>query len=249
MSGLENKVAVVTGSARGIGKAIAERLGSLGADVVINYSSDATSAEKTAAVIQSMGRRAITVQADMTKVDDINRLFDETKSTFGRLDIAVANAGMELIGVSALDFTEEQFDKLFAINTKGAFFTLQRAGKDIADNGRLLYIGSSTTERPVEGAGLYGGSKIAPRYLVEVLAHELGHRCVAVNSIIPTAIDDAGVFVGGADESIVEWVKSFRPMKRMGTVEDVANAVEYLTSDLAGFVSGQHLLLSGGADI
>jgi NAD(P)-dependent dehydrogenase (short-subunit alcohol dehydrogenase family) len=84
------------------------------------------------------------------------------------------------------------------------------------DNGRIIYIGSSTTEHPVSGCGLYGGSKMAPRYLVEILAQDVGHRGVTVNSIIPTTIDNAGVFTGGADQRTREWVASFRPMKRMG---------------------------------
>jgi 3-oxoacyl-[acyl-carrier protein] reductase len=88
---------------------------------------------------------------------------------------------------------------------------------------------------------------MAARYLVEVLAKEIGHRGVAVNSILPTTIDGAGVFTGGATTQVREWVESFRPMKRMGTVADVADAAEYFASDLSAFVSGQHSLLSGGA--
>ncbi len=244
---LKNKVALITGSARGLGKAIAQRYGSLGASVIVNYSTDEKSAHDTVDFIESAGGTAMAIQADVSKVADIDRLFDTSLARFGKLDIVVANAGIELIDQPVIDFTEEQFDRLFAVNTKGTFFTLQRAAKCIADNGRILYIGSSTTAFALPGCGLYGASKMAPRYLVEVLAKELGARGVAVNSILPTAIANAGVFTNGANAHIEEWVKTFRPMKRMGTVEDVADAAEYFAGDLAAFVSGQHLMLSGGA--
>jgi 3-oxoacyl-[acyl-carrier protein] reductase len=131
--------------------------------------------------------------------------------------------------------------------TGGAFFTLQRAAQHIVDNGRIIYIGSSNTAFAVPGNGLYGASKTAPQFLVEMLAKELGPRGVAVNTILPTAIEGAGVFTDGVADEVRDFVKSFRPMQRMGTLDDVANAAEYLASDLSAFVSGQHLLISGGA--
>lgn len=247
MTDLKDKVALITGSARGLGRAIAERYGSLGARVIVNYSQDQQGAEETVATIARLGGMAIKIQADVSKVSDIDRLFAGAKEWLGKLDIVVANAGIELINQPISEFTEEDFDRLFGINTKGAFFTLQRAATHIADQGRIIYIGSSTTSFPMPGAGLYGGSKVAPRYLVEVLAKEVGHRGIAVNSIIPTAIEGAGVFTEAVDPAFREFVRSFRPMERMGTVEDVANAAEYLAGDLSAFVSGQHLLISGGA--
>jgi 3-oxoacyl-[acyl-carrier protein] reductase len=184
--------------------------------------------------------------ANVARVDDIKHLFDTVLDTYGRLDIVVANAGIELVAQSVIDFTEADFDRLFAVNAKGAFFTLQRAARHVADNGWIIYIGTSNTAFPLPGRALYGGSKIAAQFLVQVLAKELGHRGVAVNSILPTAIEGAGVFTDGVRSEVREFVKSFRPMQRMGTVEDVANAAEYLAGDLSGFVSGQHLMVSGG---
>jgi 3-oxoacyl-[acyl-carrier protein] reductase len=238
---------LVTGSARGVGKATAERYGSLGANVVVNYSKDEERAQETVATIERSGGAAIAIRADVSKVGEIDRLFAAALDRFAGIDIVVANAGVELINQPVTDFTEGDFDRLFAINTKGALFTLQTAAKYVVDNGGIIYIGSSTTSFPQPGAGLYGGSKMAPRYLVEVLAKEIGHRGVTVNSIIPTAIEGAGVFTDGVDPRFREFVMAFRPTKRMGTVEDVANAAEYLASNLSAFVSGQHLLLSGGA--
>jgi 3-oxoacyl-[acyl-carrier protein] reductase len=247
MTKLNNKVALVTGSARGIGKAIALRYGSLGASVVVNYSSDEKGAQETVAEIERGGSAAIAVQADVSKIADLDRLFAAAMEKFEQLDIVVANAGVELVGRSVLDFTEADFDRLFAVNAKGAFFTLQRAARHIADHGRIIYVGSSTTAFPTPGTGLYRGSKVAAQFFVEVLAQEIGHRGVTVNTILPTAIEGAGVYTEGASEEVMQFVRSMRPISRMGTLEDVADAAEYLASDLSAFVSGQHLLISGGA--
>jgi 3-oxoacyl-[acyl-carrier protein] reductase len=247
MTDLTGKVALVTGSARGIGRAVAERYAALGADLVLNYSSDAASAAATVAQLQAMGVNAVAVQADVSKVDDIARLFETALETFGHLDIVVANAGLELTGLAALDFTEEQFDRMFSVNTKGAFFTMQSAGRHVADNGRILYISSSTTGYPNPGYALHGSSKVAPEYLVRVLAHELGHRGIAVNSIVPTATGGAGLHTHVEEGAPIQrFMAEFSPMGRMGTPQDVADIAEFFAGDLSGFVSGQSLLVSGG---
>ncbi|HKO76573.1 MAG TPA: SDR family NAD(P)-dependent oxidoreductase, partial [Flavobacterium sp.] len=194
MKNLNNKVAVITGSVRGLGKAIAERYAALGADIVINYSKDSASAEEVLSNIKAMGVKAIAVQADVSKVADLERLFAEAKAAFGKIDIVVANAGIEMVEVPVTEFTEELFDKVFSINTKGTYFTLQQAAKHIEDNGRIIYIASSTTSFPVPGMAVYGGSKTTPRYLVDILSKEIGHRGVTVNSIIPFAVDHSGIF-------------------------------------------------------
>lgn len=247
MTDLSNKVALVTGSARGIGRAIAERYASLGASVVINYASSEARAVEAVAAIESTGGKAIAVQANVGAVAELETLFATTLQRFGHLDIAVANAGLEMVEQPVVDFTEADFDRLFSVNAKGTFFTLQLAAKHIVDDGRIIYVGTSNTAYPLPGHGLYGGSKQGAQFLVEVLAKEIGPRGITVNSILPTAIEGAGVHAAGARQEVVEFVRSFRPIPRMGTVDDVANAAEYLASDLASFVSGQHLLLSGGA--
>jgi 3-oxoacyl-[acyl-carrier protein] reductase len=249
MTDLSGKAALITGSARGIGRAVALRYAQLGADIVVNYSHDKANAHKTLAEIERTGRAAIAVKADIRESDEIERMFVETIETFGKVDIVVANAGVELIDQSILEATEEQYDRLYAINGKGTFFTLQKAAKYVADNGRIIYIGSSTTCNPFPGVGLYGSSKMAARYVVGVLAQEIGRRGVTVNTILPTMIADAGVFSGIADDDPYhKLMEGFRPIGgRMGLPSDVADAAEYFASDIAGWVSGQHLLVSGGA--
>ncbi len=246
MNSLQNKVAVITGSSRGLGRAIAERYAALGADIVLNYTNNKSAAEEVLSTIQAMGVRAVAVQADISRPKDIIRLFEEAKAAFQKIDIVVANAGVELVDVPVKEFTEAQFDKLFTLNTKGAFFTLQEAAKHIADGGRIINISSSTTVYPFEGVAVYGGSKTAAKYLVEVLAKEIGERGVTVNSIVPYAVSDAGIFTDPEEPSI-KWLVEANPMKRMAHVNDVANVAEFFASDLSSFVSGQHLLVNGGA--
>lgn len=245
---LNNKVALITGSARGLGKAIAERYASLGANIVINYSRDKASADEVVSNISAMGVKIIAVQADVSKVVDIQKLFDEAIKAFGKIDIVVANAGIEMVETPVTKFTEEQFDRLFSINTKGAYFTMQQAAKTIEDNGRIIYIASSTTAFPVPGMAVYGGSKTTPRYMVDVLSKEIGHRGVTVNSIIPFAVDHSGIFAeAGSYPELRKSLIDSCPMKRLAEVEDVANIAEFFASDLSSFVNGQHLLVNGGA--
>ncbi|SHG86535.1 MULTISPECIES: SDR family oxidoreductase [Flavobacterium] len=246
---LNNKVALITGSARGLGKAIAERYASLGANIVINYSKDKASADEVVSNITAMGVKVIAVQADVSKVADIERLFEEAIKAFGKVDIVVANAGIEMVETPVTEFTESQFDKLFSINTKGAYFTMQQAAKKVENNGRIIYIASSTTAFPIPGMAIYGGSKSTPRYMVDVLSKEIGHKGITVNSIIPFAVDHSGIFADA--DSYPELRKSLIdscPMGRLAEVEDVANIAEFFASDLSSFVNGQHLLVNGGAN-
>ncbi|HTE27762.1 SDR family oxidoreductase [Flavitalea sp.] len=248
MTTLKNKVALVTGSARGLGKAIAERFADLGADIIINYSKDKASADEVIKNITSKGVNVLAVQADISKVAEIDRLFAEAIKAFGKIDIVVANAGIEMVEVPVTEFTEEQFDRLFSINTKGSYFTMQQAAKNIEDNGRIIYIASSTTSFPVPGMAVYGGSKTTPRYLVNILSQEIGHKGVTVNSIIPFAVDHSGIFAKpDSFPALRKRLLDSCPMGRLAEVEDVANAAEFLASDHASFISGQHLLVNGGA--
>jgi 3-oxoacyl-[acyl-carrier protein] reductase len=249
MTDLTGQTAVVTGSGRGIGRAIAERYASLGANVIINSASNLSAAEAVASSIADAGGSAIAVQADISQLTEIDRLLGTAVSTFGSLDIVVANAGVEIIDQPVTEATEADFDRLFAINSKGAFFTLQKAAKLLRDGGRLIYVGSSSTVAPVLGTGLYSASKTAVRQLVGVLALELGTRGITVNTILPTVIEGAGVFTDISDEDPFKVAEAgTRPLGgRMGQPSDVADAAEYFAGPLSTWVSGQSLLISGGA--
>ncbi|MFE7503820.1 SDR family NAD(P)-dependent oxidoreductase [Promicromonospora sp. NPDC057488] len=249
MTDLSGKVALVTGSARGIGRAIALRYAQCGAGVVVNYARSEEAALKTVADIEAVGARAIAIHADVVDLDALENLFQKSIEAFGQLDIVVANAGVEIVDQPISEVTEEQFDRLFAINAKATFFTLQKAARYVADHGRIINVGSSTTALANPGVGLYGSSKMAARYTVEVLAQEVGKRGVTVNSIIPTAIEGAGVFTQlPEDHPMRAMFSAMRPLEgRFGTPDDVADAAEYFAGPLAHWISGQHLLVSGGA--
>jgi 3-oxoacyl-[acyl-carrier protein] reductase len=245
---LNGKVALVTGSSRGLGRAIALRLARDGADVVVNYIHSAQEGQEVAATITKMGRRAIAVKADVSEVSEIATLFNTAIATFGRLDIVVANAGVEKVNVPVVDVTEDDFNELFRINTKGPFFVIQAAARHIADDGRIINIASSSTSHPQPGLGLYGTSKTAPKYLAKVLALELGPRGITVNSLVPGPIDGAGIFTGIADDdpykaSLIATV----PIGRLATPDDVANFAAFLASDSAAFLTGEEVLMNGGS--
>ncbi|MFF7145577.1 SDR family oxidoreductase [Streptomyces nodosus] len=248
MTDLTGKTALITGSARGIGKAIALRYAKLGANIVINYSSDTANGEQALKEVREHGGQAIAVQADISEAADVDRLFAEAEERFGSADIVVANAGLELLGVPITDLTDEQIDSMVNVNARGALLTMHRAAKNIADNGRIVYIASTAIATPVPGAGLYTATKAPGRYFAEVLARETSDRGITVNIIQPGPIDDAGVFIDSipADSPFRGLQAAGRIGDRIGTPKDVADAAEYLVSDLAAWVSGTTIGVTGG---
>ncbi len=249
MTDLQGQVAVVTGASRGIGRAVAVRLGRLGASVVVNYSRDLAGAEATVAAIEAGGSRAVHVRADVSKPSEIEGLLAAARSQFGSLDIVVANAGLDEGLGPIVDVTEADYDRMFGVNSKGAFFTLQKAALMVDTGGSIVYVGSSSTLAPHAGFGLYTSSKLSGHFLVGVLAQEIGPRGVTVNTVVATATEGAGYFTSNADEhKLRPMVQNASPLgARMGTVADVADAVEFFTGRLARWTSGQQLLVSGGA--
>jgi 3-oxoacyl-[acyl-carrier protein] reductase len=248
MNNLSNKVALITDSAMGLGKAIAERYAALGANIIVHYSRDKLLADEVVSNIKAMGAKVIAVQADVSKIADIERLFAEAKKAFGKIDIVVANAGTEMVETAVTGFTEEQFDREFGINTKGTYFTMQQAARNVTDNGRIIYITSSVISFSGTGMAVYGGSKTIPSYLVDILSKEIGHKGITVNSIIPFAVDHAGIFAdAGSYPELRKKLMDSCPMGRLAEMRDVANAAEFFASDLSSFINGQHLLVNGGA--
>ncbi|MFG1798270.1 SDR family NAD(P)-dependent oxidoreductase [Nocardia sp. NPDC049149] len=246
---LEGKVALVTGSSRGLGRAIALRFAQQGADLVINYARDAAAADDVQAQASGFGVKAVAVQADVSTPEGVEHLFRTALDTFGRLDVVVANAGIEKVNIPVTDITDEDFDLLLRVNTKGPFLVLRAAARHIADGGRIINVASSTTQFPAVGLGLYGTSKVAPTYLVQVLAKELGPRGVTVNSLIPGAIDDAGIFDGAPDNDPYKTdLRESVPLGRLATTTDVADVAELLADPKAAFVTGQNILMNGGSN-
>src|SRR4029077_13968703 len=180
---LKGKTAIVTGGSRGIGRAIAEKLAERGAAVVVNYTLS-SAAEEGAQAITKAGGKAIAVQADVSKAADVKRLFAETEKAFGKPAIVVANAGVFAQKVIA-DSTDEDFDNIFNINARGAFFTLREAARQVQDGGRIVAISTGGTKLFMAGAGAYLGSKGAVEQFVRTLAYELAQRQITVNAVSP----------------------------------------------------------------
>ena len=247
MTDLTGKTTLITGSARGIGKAIALRYAQLGANVY-DYASNAANGEQALKEVLAYGGQAIAVKADISQPADVDRLFAEAKEAFGTVDIVVANAGLELLGTPITDLTDEQIDRMVNVNARGALLTMQRAAKNVADNGRILYIASTAIASPVPGAGLYTATKAPGRYFAEVLARETADRGVTVNTIQPGPIDEAGVFIDSipSDSPFRGLQAAGRIGGRIGTPSDVADAAEYLVGNLATWVSGTTLAVTGG---
>jgi 3-oxoacyl-[acyl-carrier protein] reductase len=243
---LKGKTALVTGSSKGLGRAILLRLAARGANVVVNYSRDESAANEVLDAARAVGVQAISVAADVSQVDGIQRLYDATVDEFGQVDIVVANAGMEKVNVPVADVTEEDFDLLFRVNTKGPYFVLREAARRIADNGRIITISSNTTTVPQLGVGLYGTSKVATAYLARVLALELGPRGITVNTIVPGPIDGAGIFTDPANDEYKQSLIAMVPIGRLGTTKDVAGVAAFLAGDDAGLITDQQLVADGG---
>ena len=244
MASLTGKVAIVTGASRGIGRAIAERLAQDGALVTVNYSQSADKAKEVVSAIEAGGGKALAVQADMSQIIDIRRLFQETIDYFGHLDILVNNAGMGIIK-SVAETTESDFDATFDLNAKGTFFALQEAARWMSDGGRIVSISSSVTIYPQPGIAIYAASKAAEKLITQVFAKEIGSRGITVNSVMP------GPTVPGMAENLPpEMQKAMAessPFGRMGHANDIADVVAFIVSEKARWITGQHILVNGGA--
>ena len=241
---LADKVALVTGAARGIGRAIALRLAADGAAVVVNYAGSVKQADETVATIEKAGGKAVAVQADVSKVADIGRLFDATFERFGRLDILVNNAGV-MFTKPVAEVGEEEFDRLFAVNVKGTFFCCQQASKRMAEGGRIVNFSSSTTSLMLPGYAAYVATKGAVEQLSHVLAKELGPKGITVNVVSPGPTDTE-LFSEGKTEEQKRAFARMAALGRLGTPEDVAAAVAMLVGPDAGWVTGQNVRVNGG---
>ena len=240
MGSLTGKVAIVTGASSGIGRAIAERLARDGATVVVNYGRSADKAKSVVGGIESKGGKAIAMQADMRKVADARRLVKDTVQRFGRLDILVNNAGMATMKPLA-DMTEQEFDEIFALNTKGPYFAMQEAAKTIQDGGRIVNISSDGTHVGVGDLTAYLGSKAALEQFTKGLAYELGPKGVTVNTVSPGFTETAML-----PDALRETGAQMSPFKRVGAPQDIADVVAFLISDDARWLTGQNIHASGG---
>jgi 3-oxoacyl-[acyl-carrier protein] reductase len=242
-SGLSKKVAVITGSSRGIGRAVAQQLSQSGASVVINYVQSKTDASKTVAAIKEAGGQAVAIQADVSRAVEIHRLFEETLKHFGKIDIVVAAAGVQS-PQSFKQTSEEIFDRLFMVNAKGSFFTLQESLNYLENGGRLIAFSSSLTTMMVPGYAAYAGTKAAVEQFVRSLSKEVGDRGITVNAVAPGPVE-TDLLIGTETPQTLQFLAGMSPFGRLGQPNDIARVVDFLASEEAGWISGQIIPVNG----
>ncbi|MNC21618.1 3-oxoacyl-[acyl-carrier-protein] reductase FabG [compost metagenome] len=241
---LQGKVAIVTGSSRGIGRSVAERLAEEGASVVINYSSSPKQAEEVVQGIQAKGGTAAALQADISKPAQIEQLYKDTKALFGQIDIVVNNAGImvnSLIG----EATEEQFDKQFAINVKGTYFSCQQAFFHLEQGGRIINFSTSVNGQMFPSYSMYAGTKGAVEQFTRQLAKEFGSKGITINAVAPGPVA-TDLFLEGKSEAQLEGLKKANALGRLGQPEDIAGVVSFLAAEQSGWITGQTLRVNGG---
>jgi 3-oxoacyl-[acyl-carrier protein] reductase len=247
MGKLTGKVAIVTGASKGIGAAIALAYAKEGAAVVVNYASSKAGADKVVAEIAKIGGKSIAVQADMSKTEDIQRLFAEAKNTFGRLDVLVNNAGVyEFAPLEQV--TPEHFHKQFNLNVLGLILACQEAAKQFGDaGGVIINISSIAATAAPPTTVVYSATKGAVDTVTKVLAKELGPRKIRVNALNPGMIETEGVRSAGISESdFRKQIEAETPLGRIGQPQDIAPVAVFLASDDSGWVTGETLHVSGG---
>jgi 3-oxoacyl-[acyl-carrier protein] reductase len=244
---LEGQVAVVTGASKGIGAAIAEHLAAAGAAVVVNYASSRPAAEAVVQRIRHMDGKAIAVQADVSKHEDVRRLFAETKKAFGKLDILVNNAGTyEFLALEQI--SAEHFHKQFDLNVLGLLWATQEALKLFGPSGgTIVNISSVAATLAPPSASVYSATKAAVNAITRSLAKELGPRKIRVNAVSPGVVETEGLHSTGiADGEFRKATEAQIPLGRIGQPQDIAPAVVFLASSDSAWTTGETLYIAGG---
>ncbi|NEQ28792.1 MAG: glucose 1-dehydrogenase [Microcoleus sp. SIO2G3] len=244
MAALSGKVAIVTGASRGIGRAIAERLAQDGAKVIVHYGGSEAEAKELVEAIRAQGGDAVVQHADIMLVEDIRDFFAEVQERFGQIDIVVCNAGIAKADAIA-DVSEADYEEVFAINVRGVLFTLQEASRRVSQGGRIVVVSSTVTLYPRPRLAVYAASKAAVKMFTEVLAQEVGDRQITVNSILPGPTSP-GMFDSTSPETQAAAAKS-SPFGRIGEAKEIADVVAFLASEESRWITGQHIVVNGGA--
>lgn len=247
MSKLANKVAVVTGASKGIGAGIAKALAESGAAVVVNYASSRKDADAVVASITAKGGKAVAVQGDVAKSADIERIFAETKKTFGRLDVLVNNAGIYMF--APLDgVTEDDFHRHFNTNVLGLILATKAAANHFGpEGGSVINVGSAASRVTPPETVVYTATKGAVDAVTGVLARELGAKKIRVNSINPGLVQTEGTQAIGVIGSDFEaQLVAQTPLGRPGQPDDIAPIAVFLASDDSRWLTGETIVASGG---
>lgn len=236
--------AIVTGASGGIGAAIALRLAADGFAIVAHYAGSADKAEAVVDAIKRDGSDAVAVGGDIGDQQDVARLFDAARETFGRIDVVVNSAGimpLAPIGEEGL----EVFDRVIATNLRGSFLVLAQAARHLGAGGRIIAISSSVVAKAIPLYGAYIASKAGVEGLVRVLANELRGRDITVNAIAPGPVATE-LFLKGKSDALIEQIAKQAPMERLGQPDDIASAVSFLAGPDGAWVNAQILRVNGG---
>ena len=246
MKSAQQQVALVTGASRGIGAAIAQRLARDGYAVVVNYAGKAAEADKVVGAITGAGGPAIAIQADVADPAAVRAMFDATIARLGSVDVLVNNAGIMPPALPHLADTDDQtFDRLFSVNVKGSFNTMREAAARLRHGGRIINFSSSLVGTRLPGYAVYAATKAAIETMTNILAKEMRGKDITVNAVAPGPTATALFFDGKTPEAI-ERLSKMAPMERLGTPEDIANAVAFLAGRDGSWISGQTLRANGG---
>ncbi len=242
---LADRVAIVTGASRGIGRAIAESLAAAGASVVVNHRDSSAQAGEVVASIERAGGRAVAIQADMAKIPDVQHLIAATIEKFGALDILVNNAGVGNRTAMA-EMTEKEFDWTMAVNARGPMFAIQTAAPRMRDNGRIINISSCGTHI-AQTTGLlavYQMSKGALEQLARCYMKELGARGITINTVLPGFVETE--LASDTPQEYKDALIRRTALRRLGTAEEIASVVCFLATDAARWITGEAIQVSGG---
>ena len=241
---LTGQVAIVTGAGQGMGRGIAEKLSRDGATVVVAGRTEEKLLE-TVRIIECQGGKALAVQADISDISDIQKMFEQCQEHFGAPDIFVANVSI-CPQTPLVQVTEEEYDDVFDTNAKGTMFCLKEAGLRLKDGGRIVATTSATVRYPQRRMGVYVASKAAIVAMVEVAALEFAERGITVNSVM-AGVTETPCAMAVIPVEFQKFIASQTPMKRLGTPQDIAEVVAFLCSKNSQWVTGQHILANGGA--
>ncbi|MEO9953128.1 MULTISPECIES: SDR family oxidoreductase [Nonlabens] len=242
MSDVKNKVIIVTGSSKGIGKETAILLGNNGAKVVVNHSNSEEQANETVATIIKNGGDAIAIKADVSDREQVTMLFDKAIAAYGKIDVLVNNAGT-MISKKLKDATQDDFTKQFEVNVRGIFNTLQEADSKLADNGIIINFSSSTTKLMLPTYSIYSATKAAVEQMTRVFSKEIG-RGVSVNALAPGATETK-LFLDGKSQEQIDKLSSMNAFNRLAKPMDIAKVVLFLASDDSKWISGQVIGANG----
>lgn len=238
------KVALVTGASRGIGAAIARRLADDGFAVAINYVSGAAEADALVAQLQQAGASAYAAQGDVSKADDVRRMFEAVEQHLGKIDVVVNNAGILKV-VPLAQTSDELFEQSFAINTRGVFNILRESATRMNAGGRIINLTSTTLALNMPGYAIYNGTKAAVESFTRVFAKELRGRSITVNAVAPGPVA-TDLFLNGKTEEQIQMFTKMPPLERLGQPEDIARVVAFLAGPDGAWVNGQVLRANGG---